>query len=107
MIPNPTSDSNLIKEHQFYDSSSPSSASISASSSSSSSSATLNSDSIISVIQRVITFDTDNLLCMDNFLRLIVISSVLMLLYSFFASWLRRRRSIEKLREKAKPSNLV
>ncbi|CAD1813159.1 hypothetical protein FOB58_004873 [Candida parapsilosis] len=103
MIPNPTSDPNLIKEHQFYDSSSSSHSLASTSPTAN----TINSDSIISVIQRVITFDTDDILSMDNFLRLVVISSMLMLLYSFFSSWLRRRRSFEKLREKAKPSNMV
>ncbi|KAI5970258.1 hypothetical protein CANMA_000610 [Candida margitis] len=101
MIPNPTSDPNLIKEHQFYDSSSPSATTTAATK-------TINSDSIASVFHKVIAFDTDHVFCMDNFLRLIVISSVLMLVYSFFTSVLkRRRRSIEKLREKSKPTNLV
>ncbi|KAI5961678.1 hypothetical protein KGF57_001612 [Candida theae] len=104
MIPNPTSDPHLIKEHQFYDSSATSHSSTASASTPDS----IHSESIISVIQRVVTFDTDNALSMDNFLRLIVISSVLMLLYNFFATWLRRRRSIEKLREKARSAtNLV
>ncbi|CAK9441675.1 uncharacterized protein LODBEIA_P55430 [Lodderomyces beijingensis] len=92
MIPNPSQDSNLLKEHQFYAKTEVSMPLTSLD---------LSSVTIGEVAHNVVTFDSEHVFGIDNFLRLFILLSLIAIVVGVSRAFRRHRSFIGKEKSKS------